>query len=119
LEFKKFSGDIDAYYAEKSSNLLKADLEFLAKPQSFYMNAGISHFYNKVPSWIFILFTFFITVMAVLKNLSLIPILGLLSCLYMMSQIQFLNWIYFTIWLLIGLVVYFLYGHKHSRLAKK
>ena len=119
LEFKKFSGDIDAYYAEKSSNLLKADLEFLAKPQSFYMNAGINHFYNKVPSWIFILFTFFITVMAVLKNLSLIPILGLLTCLYMMSQIQFLNWIYFTIWLLIGLVVYFLYGHKHSRLAKK
>jgi preprotein translocase subunit SecG len=81
-------------------------------------NEGWSHFANKIPSWIFILFTIFITIMAVRHKLSLIPILGLLSCLYMMSQLALANWIYFTIWLLLGLVIYFLYGRKHSKLAK-
>jgi len=41
-----------------------------------------------------------------------------LSCLYMMSQLALANWIYFTIWLLLGLVIYFLYGRKHSKLAQ-
>jgi len=94
-------------------------MKFLNKPVSFYMKSGFMHFAHKIPTWIFIIFTLFITVMAVFKNLSLIPILGLLSCLYMMSQIELDNWIYFFIWLLIGLGIYFLYGRKHSLLNKE
>ena len=79
-------------------------------------NSGFSHFAHKIPSWIFILFTLFITIGAILNNLSLIPTLGLLSCLYMMSQVELKNWIAFTIWLIVGLIVYFIYSRKNSKL---
>ena len=118
-EMKAVGSDIDAYYEKKEIPELHKDMQFLNKPISFYMKSGFMHFAHKIPTWIFIVFTLFITVMAVLKNLSLIPILGLLSCLYMMSQIELDNWIYFFIWLLIGLGIYFLYGRKHSLLNKE
>ena len=55
-----------------------------------------------------------------IKNkFSLIPILGLVSCFYLMAQESHTNWMRFIIWLVIGLVVYFLYGFTHSKLAKK
>jgi APA family basic amino acid/polyamine antiporter len=47
----------------------------------------------------------------------LIPVLGLISCLYMMCELGISNWMGFGIWLVIGLVVYFLYGFKHSKLG--
>lgn len=73
-------------------------------------------FGQKIPSLIFWLFALFLTVVSVPKKLSLIPCLGLLSCLYMMSEIPLQNWIYFGVWLLIGLVIYFTYSRKHSKL---
>jgi amino acid transporter len=118
-EMKAVGSDIDAYYENREIPVLHKDMKFLNKPVSFYMKSGFRHFAHKIPTWIFIIFTLFITVMAVFKNLSLIPILGLLSCLYMMSQIELDNWIYFFIWLLIGLGIYFLYGRKHSLLNKE
>ena len=118
-EMKAVGSDIDAFYENREIPVLHKDMQFLNKPISFYMKSGFMHFAHKIPTWIFIIFTLFITVMAVLKNLSLIPILGLLSCLYMMSQIELDNWIYFFIWLLIGLGIYFLYGRKHSLLNKE
>lgn len=75
-----------------------------------------SDFGEKIPSLIFWVFTIFLTVVSVPKKLSLIPSLGLLSCLYMMSEIPLQNWIYFGVWLLIGLVIYFTYSRKHSKL---
>ncbi len=75
-----------------------------------------SAFGQQIPSLIFWMFALFLTIMSVPKRLSLIPSLGLLSCLYMMSEIPLQNWIYFGIWLLIGLVIYFTYSRKHSKL---
>ncbi|MFO0358178.1 MAG: APC family permease [Sphingobacteriaceae bacterium] len=49
-------------------------------------------------------------------NFSLIPALGLICCFYMLSQLGYKNWLYFIIWLIIGLVIYFAYGRKHSKL---
>ena len=56
------------------------------------------------------------TGLAIKNNFTLIPVLGLLSCSYLLTSMNLVNWIYFVIWMLIGLVVYFLYSHKNSKL---
>ncbi|CAM04791.1 amino acid/polyamine/organocation transporter (APC superfamily) [Saccharopolyspora erythraea NRRL 2338] len=48
-----------------------------------------------------------------------IPILAVLSCLYLMLNLDGWTWIRFGIWMAIGLVVYFAYSARHSRLAKE
>jgi basic amino acid/polyamine antiporter, APA family len=45
----------------------------------------------------------------------LIPILGIGFNGYMMYRLGWINWARLIIWLVIGLVVYFTYGQKHSK----
>jgi APA family basic amino acid/polyamine antiporter len=45
----------------------------------------------------------------------LVPILGVLFNGYMMYKLGWVNWARLIIWLGIGMVVYFSYGRKHSR----
>jgi APA family basic amino acid/polyamine antiporter len=45
----------------------------------------------------------------------LVPILGVVSNGYMMYKLGWVNWARLIIWLVIGLVVYFTYSVKHSR----
>jgi basic amino acid/polyamine antiporter, APA family len=45
----------------------------------------------------------------------LVPILGVLFNGYMMIRLGAINWIRLVLWLAIGLVVYFTYGQKHSK----
>ncbi|WP_462408724.1 amino acid permease [Neobacillus sp. Marseille-QA0830] len=45
-----------------------------------------------------------------------IPILAFLFCGFLAVQLPALTWISFAVWLVIGLVVYFGYGRKHSTL---
>jgi APA family basic amino acid/polyamine antiporter len=45
----------------------------------------------------------------------LVPILGILFNGYMMYKLGWINWARLFVWLAIGLVVYFGYGQKHSR----
>jgi APA family basic amino acid/polyamine antiporter len=49
----------------------------------------------------------------------LVPILGVLFNGYMMVALGWLNWARLIIWLVIGLVVYFTYGQKHSRVQMR
>ncbi|WP_131535728.1 amino acid permease [Pedobacter nototheniae] len=79
--------------------------------------SGWGLFKHKIPMWIFLIICVFIAYYSITKNLSLIPVLGLISCLYMMCELGISNWIGFSIWLVIGLVIYFMYGYKHSKLA--
>ncbi len=58
-----------------------------------------------------------IAVFAFLKNWSLIPLLGLVSCLYLLTGMTALNWAWFGGWLALGLVIYFSYGYRKSKLA--
>jgi APA family basic amino acid/polyamine antiporter len=48
----------------------------------------------------------------------LVPILGILSCLLLMFSLPSENWLRLVVWLGIGLVIYFLYGRRHSVLAR-
>ena len=52
------------------------------------------------------------------KNYSLIPCLGLASCGYLISELGWTNWVRFLVWLAVGLVIYFYFGIKHSKLAR-
>lgn len=44
-----------------------------------------------------------------------IPIMGVLFNGYMMYKLGWINWVRLIVWLLIGMIVYFSYGQKHSR----
>ncbi|PYV91785.1 MAG: amino acid permease [Acidobacteria bacterium] len=48
----------------------------------------------------------------------LLPLCGILSCFALMLSLPVLTWIRFIVWLGIGLILYALYGYKHSDLAK-
>jgi len=117
--FQAYGFNINDFYASKGIDRLVMDLKILKLPKSHFYRYGWRHFLDKIPTWIFILFTFFIAVMTHLKSLSTIPLLGLLSCLYMMSEIKAENWFFFFIWLIIGLFIYVAYGRKYSKLALK
>jgi APA family basic amino acid/polyamine antiporter len=49
----------------------------------------------------------------------LVPILGILGCLYLILGLPPTAWIRFAAWLVIGLVLYFLYGWKRSAHARQ
>jgi hypothetical protein len=66
--------------------------------------------------FVFIVVSILTTVYAVIRQWSLIPVLGLLTNLYLMSELGITNWLRFLVWLVIGLVLYFLYGMRHSKL---
>jgi APA family basic amino acid/polyamine antiporter len=47
----------------------------------------------------------------------LVPILSVLACLYLMLNLSVETWLRFLAWLVIGLAIYFGYGHRHSRVG--
>lgn len=73
-------------------------------------------FRNKIPMWIFLLIFIGIGVLSIIKKMTFIPLAGMLCCFYMMAEIGIKNWIFFLIWLGVGLVIYFIYGFRHSKL---
>jgi amino acid transporter len=58
-----------------------------------------------------------LSIATIFKNWSLIPLMGLITCLYLLTGMTAMNWAWFGSWLAIGLVVYFLYGYRKSKLA--
>jgi len=68
---------------------------------------------------IYIVLGLILSVLTFLRNYSLIPILGVLSCAYLLIEIPAVSWEYFFVWMGIGLLIYFLYGFRKSKLAKQ
>lgn len=73
---------------------------------------------DTLPFFLFLIVAVILTVLTFIKKLSLIPVLGLLSCFYLMTELGYINWLRFLIWLVIGLVIYFTYSYRHSRMGK-
>ncbi|HEX5066081.1 MAG TPA: amino acid permease [Myxococcota bacterium] len=46
-----------------------------------------------------------------------LPIACILACLYLMIGLGLVTWLRLGIWMAIGLVIYFAYGSRHSRIA--
>ncbi|MFG3442101.1 amino acid permease [Nonomuraea sp. NPDC047897] len=49
----------------------------------------------------------------------LLPILSVLACLYLMLNLPVETWLRFLIWMVLGAVLYFAYGYRHSRAARQ
>jgi len=47
------------------------------------------------------------------------PLISVVACLYLMYQLPGITWKRFGLWLLAGLVIYFFYGIRHSRIGKR
>ena len=58
-----------------------------------------------------------LSVLSFIKKFSLIPLMGVTTCLYLLTGMTKSNWAWFLGWLLLGLVIYFLYGYRNSKLA--
>lgn len=72
---------------------------------------------KNLPMLIFIILCVVMSIVTFIKKLSLIPLLGLVSCCYLLTGMGVSNWKWFGLWLLIGLVFYFIYGFKKSKLS--
>jgi basic amino acid/polyamine antiporter, APA family len=117
VSFAATGNDLEAYLSNKNEAEYSTILASFPVAGTLKYEAGWQLFKHKIPLWIFIVITLLLTYYSITKNLSLIPLLGLLCCLYMMSELGLTNWIWFTVWLLIGLLLYFGYSLKHSKLA--
>lgn len=48
-----------------------------------------------------------------------VPLLGILVCLVMMASLSHDTWFRLAVWLLLGMLIYFSYGRRHSLLSKQ
>ena len=70
---------------------------------------------------LFLTFTALAGVLALataIRKYSVIPVLGVLFCAYLLIEIPAIAWKWFFGWMGIGLLVYFLYGYRKSRLNR-
>lgn len=102
---------INYIYPGAFSNLF--NLQDIAKANNTDVSGA---FWQTLPYYIFMALCLVFAYFSIVRKLSLIPVLGLLSCFYLMTELGILNWMRFVIWLIIGLVIYFTYGIKNSRL---
>jgi len=98
-------------------------LAVLAVWYYYHPAQGIGHqasglTFSDLPLLLFALVALVLTVTAVWRKLSLIPVLGLLTNLYLMAYLGVTNWMRFGIWLVIGLAIYFGYSIRRSKLRQ-
>ena len=58
-----------------------------------------------------------LTLATVIREYSVIPVLGVLFCAYLLIEIPAIAWEWFFGWMAFGLTIYFLYGYRKSLLA--
>jgi basic amino acid/polyamine antiporter, APA family len=50
--------------------------------------------------------------------LPVVGVLAILACLWLMLNLTILTWLRFFVWMALGVVLYFVYGRRHSLLGK-
>jgi APA family basic amino acid/polyamine antiporter len=88
--------------------------EIIAEWQTLSVGEILEH---KLLTIIFWITWVVLSVMSFKYNFSVLPVMGILTNLYLMTELGASNWFIFVIWLAIGLVIYFSYGYKRSKLA--
>jgi basic amino acid/polyamine antiporter, APA family len=72
--------------------------------------------YQEVLFVVFIIAAIVIAILSFSRNYSLIPVLGASCCLYLMIEIPAKSWVVFFGWMGLGLLIYFFYGFRKSKL---
>lgn len=72
--------------------------------------------YQEILFLIFILISIVTAVYSFIKSYNVIPVIGALSCLYLMIEIPAISWLWFFVWMGLGLMLYFTYGRKNSKI---
>ncbi len=110
--------------------------KYIFAPLFFTVAAGFYYwqpeFFHQLTHWsdplegefrlsvcIYLLINVVLCYLSITRNLSLIPLLGLTSCLYLLTGMTHNNWLWFGIWFAIGLLIYFFYGMRNSKLEQK
>ena len=91
-----------------------ADADYAAGKKTF-MDMAITNI-SLIIFWISALL---LAVFAFVKKYSLIPLMGVITCMYLLTGMSKSNWVWFIGWLVLGIIIYFLYGYKKSKLAEK
>ncbi|MBC7381563.1 MAG: amino acid permease [Bacteroidia bacterium] len=91
---------------------------FVVAPQAVKNFLRFADFWQQLPMLAFILVVTLMAILSYRNNYSIIPVLGLCSNFYLMTELGITNWIGFFIWLCFGLLIYFIYSQKNSRLSK-
>ncbi len=104
---------LDKGYIERMFNFdFSGNEEYIANKVSFMDLAT-----PKISLIIFWLLCLSLSVLTFIRKYSLIPLMGVVTCSYLLTGMTKSNWVWFLSWLLLGLVLYFLYGYRKSKLA--
>jgi amino acid transporter len=119
VNYNQYNGNLKMYLDSVYSTGYRPMIRKTGMADDVLYYKGMNSFLPNLPQWLFLIVAIVMTFYSFKRNYSLIPVLGLISCFYLMAQESHTNWYRFLIWLVIGLVIYFLYGRHHSKLAKR
>lgn len=86
---------------------------FTSRPELLSGGAAMG---DRVIFLVYLLFMTGLLFFAMMKEWSLIPLLGATTCSYLMTELGVVNWTRFGLWLVVGMIVYIFYGTKNSKL---
>jgi basic amino acid/polyamine antiporter, APA family len=82
----------------------------------FVQKADVAPLLLHEPNLLFLIIALIISTFSVVMKWSAIPVIGLIINIYLMSRLDGPTWSRFLVWLAAGLVVYFAYGYRKSKL---
>ena len=103
-----------------SANYFRDMFNFDFSNNTDYTSGKISFMDAAIPNISLIIFwasAIILSGITFIKKYSLIPLMGLITCMYLLTGMSKNNWAWFIGWLIIGLVIYLLYGYRKSKLA--
>ncbi|NBA78656.1 amino acid permease [Emticicia sp. ODNR4P] len=118
LDYQGLSKDATFKVPYINGKYIVATLFIIGFGYAISQGTFVEHLQEKPLLAVFWLVWIALSVMAFRFNFSLLPVLGILTNLYLMTELGVTNWAIFIIWLIIGLVIYFGYGYRHSKLSK-
>ena len=102
------------YFTDMLKFDFSADEDYVAGKKSFMDMAT-----PNISLLIFWVSAVLLAVITFIKKYSLIPLMGVITCMYLLTGMSKSNWVWFIGWLILGIIIYFLYGYKKSKLAPK